>query len=86
MQHDAADQLHVKGPLVQNAHARLAHQRVGLGQQRVQVLAPLGPLAQRGDLLAHLVVRQLLGLRLQGVDLVHRLLQLFDLRFVGSLQ
>ena len=86
VQHDGADQLHVKRPLVQNAHARLAHQRVGLRQQRVQVLAPLRPLAQVGDLLAHLVVRQLLRLPLQRVDLVHRLLQLPDLRIVGSLQ
>ena len=86
VQHDAADQLHVKGPLVQNAHARLAHQRVGLGQQRVQRLAPLGPLAQLGDALAHLVVGQLFGICLQRVDLVHRLLQLPDLRIVGCLQ
>ena len=38
-----------------------------------------------GDLFAHLVVGQLLRLPLQSVDLVHRLLQLLDLRFVGGL-
>ena len=86
VEHDGADQLHVKGPLVQHPHARLAHQRVGLGQQVVQALAALGPLPEPGDLPAHLVVRQLLDLRLQGVDLIDDLPQLLDLALVGGTQ
>ncbi len=64
MQHDRADQLHVERPLVQHPHARLAHQRVGLRQQPVQVRAALGLLLKLRDARAHGVVGQLVDLGL----------------------
>ena len=84
MQHDGADHLRVERPLPEGAHRRLAHQRVGFGQQLVQILAALGALAQFAGIGAHLLVGELLHLPLKGADLLHGLAQALDLGVVGA--
>ena len=73
VQDHAADHLHVEVAHVQRAPARLADDRERLGQQLVERLALLGPLAQGGELRAQLVVVHQLELALPGVDLVDAL-------------
>ena len=68
VQHHAADQLHVEVAHRHRAAADLAREREGLRQQLVEVLARVRALAQLGELLAQLLVRGLLELRLPGVD------------------
>ena len=86
VQHHAADQLHVEVPHLHRAPARLAHHREGLGQKLVQRLL-LGrldrflvrnpfelrrnPRPELNRLRAQLLIRELLDLRLQSVDLRH---------------
>ena len=84
MQHDGADHLRVERALAQRAHRRLAHQRVGFGQQLVQILAALGAFAQFAGIGAHLLVGELLHLPFKGADLLYGLAQALDLGLVGA--
>jgi len=70
MQHHAADQLHVEVPHLQHPLAAFAHDRKGLGQQRVERLG-LRALAQRVGHRAQLGIGELLELRLERVDALH---------------
>jgi hypothetical protein len=72
VQRHAADQLHVEVAHLQRALAGLAHHGEGLGQQVVERLALREALAELVGLGAQRGVVQLLELRLQRVDLLHR--------------
>ncbi len=72
VQHDAADELDVEVAHLQHALAGLAHQREGLGQQRVERLAGSDAGAELVGLGAQGVVGQCFVLRLQRVDALDR--------------
>jgi hypothetical protein len=65
---EAADELHVEVPHVQDAAAGLAHHREGLGQQVVERRALGHPLPEGGGLAPQIVVRQRQERRLLLVD------------------
>ena len=69
VQHDAADELHIEVPHVQDAAASLADDREGLGQQVLDRLALGQALAELDGLAAELFVREPLGLGFFRIDL-----------------
>ena len=70
VQEDAADQLHVEGPQAEGAAGGLAGVGEGFGQQVVERLALLEPLAELGGPGLEPVVVEGLELRLERVDLL----------------
>ena len=69
MEHDAADHLHVVVPLAKGALGRLAHEGERLRQEIVERLAFAQALAELLRLRRHLLVGELLKLRLERVYL-----------------
>ncbi len=68
VQRHRADQLHVEMAHPHRALAGLAHDREALGEQRVEILAVRGALAQRVDPLAQLRVAVVFELGLERAD------------------
>ena len=83
VQDHAAHELHVEVALAERALGRLAHRGEGLDQQVVQGLALGQALAEFGGLGAQLLVGELGELRLERVDLRHRLVEAFDDAIIG---
>ena len=81
MQNHAAQQLHVKVPHADGAHARLAHDRKRFDQQIVERFAVFQPFSEFNRFMPQLFVRELLHFGLQRVDLRHLRLQLFQFAF-----
>ncbi len=75
MQHGAAEQLHVEVPHAERALGRLAHRGERLGQEIVERLALLEPLAELGRLAAELVVGERGVVVLERVDVAHHAFQ-----------
>ena len=84
VQHDAAEDLHVEVPHPQHPPPRLAADRKGVGQQVVQGLAGLQPLAELIGLLPQFRVGHLLVLRLPGRDRLDPGHQPADIAGVGG--
>ena len=83
VQDHAALELDVEVPLAERPLGRLAHRGEGLDQQVVQRLAFGQPLAELGRLGAQRLVGELLELRLERIDLRHRLVEAFDDPVIG---
>ena len=83
VQDHAALELHVEVALAQGPLGRLAHGREGFRQQIVERFALGQALAELGGLAAELFVREFDHLRLEGVDLRHRLVEALDDPVVG---
>ena len=97
VQHDAADQLHIEVPHLEDAPAGLAHYGEGLGQELVEdglqgqillvgvldgVKALANAFAEFDGFTAELLVRKRLHRRLEGVDLLHQRQNALDFPFV----
>ena len=83
VQHHAALELDVEMALAERALRCLAHCREGFDQQVIQGLALGQALAEFGCPGAQLLVGELGQLRLEGVDLRHRLVEAFDDAIIG---
>jgi hypothetical protein len=83
VQDHAALELHIEVALAERALGRLAHHGEGLDQEVVQGLALGQPLAEFRRLGTQLLVAELGKLRLECVDLRHRLVEAFDDAIIG---
>ena len=83
VQHDPADKLHVEVAQADGPHGCLAHQRKGFRQDVVERFAFLEPSAELVRLGPQLGVAARLHLRLQRVDLLHRLAVFVQFALVG---
>ncbi len=83
MQHDPAHQLHIEMALPQCALRRLAHRGERLDQEVVELGAAFELLLELGGAGAQRLVRQLLELRLDLVDLCDKRPEAFDVAIVG---
>ena len=84
MQHDPAHQLHIEMALAERALGGLAHRRERLDEQIVEFGAIGEPRLEFGRAGAQRLVRQLLKLGLQLVDLIDQRLEAFDVAVVGG--
>ena len=83
VEHHAALELDVEVALAQRALGRLAHHGEGFDQQVVEGFAFGQALAEFDGLGAQLLVGELDELRLEGIDLRHRLVEAFDDAIIG---
>ena len=87
MKRRAAHDLHVVGALAERALGCLANRRERLGQQLVERLTLLEPLAQLGRLAAQLLIGEMRVVLLERIDGFHRLLEApQDAAFSGAKQ
>src|SRR4051794_30463033 len=83
MERDATDQLDVVMALAERANGRLANGGKGLGQELVELLPVLEPLAKTPGLAAQLIIRKRGNVGLEAVDRVDILAKTADIAVVG---
>ena len=84
VQDDAAQKLHIEGPLAQCSLRRLAHGGEGVDQKVVEGLATRQPLAEPGRARPQCVVTERLELWLERIDGGDVPVQAFEESFVGG--